>query len=202
MYMDMPSSQIMCDGCGLPASREHIAERLRRLELATRFRPVHLNVLFIAAAPLVGPENDFYRPPESREFFDSFMEAVEARVPENKIHAGAVEGDAARLVEFQRRGYYLAYLSECPLPAKDDAVNSAISRLGSTLIRRIRFNYKPKHIVILGGTLGPLRAIFENTALSSTLLHLLEMPTQGNTVSAAQFSAALASLTAGGSGPV
>jgi len=31
-----------CDGCGQPASAEHIARRLQRLEWATRFRPIHI----------------------------------------------------------------------------------------------------------------------------------------------------------------
>jgi hypothetical protein len=188
--MEIPSNWVTCDGCGLPASPGHVAERVNRLELATRFRPIHINVLFVAAAPSVRPEDDFYRPPESREFFDPLMKAVE--IPGSG-------SDADRLVEFQRRGYYLSYLSECPLTGNDD-VGAAISRLGVTLVRRIRFNYKPKHIAILGGNLSPLRDIFENAGMSANLLPLFDVPNLGDAVSAAQFRASLANLAAGASG--
>src|SRR5216683_5747450 len=66
--MDANSTPILCDGCGLAASAEHIAARMERLELATRFRPIHINVLFVALQPMPRPEDDFYRPPESRDF--------------------------------------------------------------------------------------------------------------------------------------
>jgi hypothetical protein len=195
MYMEIPSNWINCDGCGLAASPAHIAERLSRLELATRFRPIHINVLFVAAAPLVPPEDDFYRPPRSREFFDPFMEAVEIPRSGSRTHAGEdpPETNAARLVEFQRHGYYLSYLSECPLSTEDDAVNSAIARLGPTLLRRVRFNYKPTHIAILGGNLSPLRDVFELAGMASTLLSILGMPGAGDAASAARFREALAS---------
>src|SRR6202030_4740136 len=39
-----------CDGCGQLASAEHIARRLQRLEWATRFRPIHIQALLLAAA--------------------------------------------------------------------------------------------------------------------------------------------------------
>src|ERR1700686_3471677 len=124
MDMDPVSSTIACDGCGLQASAAHIAERVERLELATRFRPIHINILFVAASPLVRTGDDFYRPPESREFFDPFMEAVEISAAGNRTHGemDSPESDAAKLAEFQRRGYYLAYLSECPLSTEGDAV--------------------------------------------------------------------------------
>jgi hypothetical protein len=38
---------ILCDGCGQPATPEHIAERIHRLELATRYRPIHIQVLWL-----------------------------------------------------------------------------------------------------------------------------------------------------------
>jgi hypothetical protein len=147
-----------CDGCGLPASPRHIAERLRRLELSTRFRPVHVGVLFVALAPPVRPEDDFYGPAESKDFADPFLEALDIQsstdrtTPESNVQAIT----SARLAEFQRRGFYLAYLSECPLPESIEAAVSTIARLGPTLIRRIRFNYKPKRVAPLGQELSPL----------------------------------------------
>jgi hypothetical protein len=157
-YMGTSPNYLPCDGCGLPASPEHIAERLRRLELCTRFRPVHIGILFVALAPSLLPEDDFYGPAESKEFSEPFLEAlgihssIDKAVPRSDGHST----ELARLAEFQRRGYYLAYLSECPIPASEVPAASTIARLVPTLIRRIRFNYKPKHITPLGEELFPL----------------------------------------------
>lgn len=157
-YMGTSPNYLPCDGCGLPASPGHIAGRLRRLELSTRFRPVHLGVLFVTLAPTARPENDFYAPPESKEFFDPFLEALEIPASAEKAAPGSdpPATGSARLAEFQRRGYYLAYLSECPIPQNAEPAASTIVRLCPTLIRRIRFNYKPKHIAPLGQELFPL----------------------------------------------
>ena len=147
-----------CDGCGLPASPQHIAERIRRLELSTRFRPVHIGVLFVALAPPVRPEDDFYGPAESKEFADPFLEALEIQSSTGRatLESNAQAIASVRLAEFQRRGFYLAYLSECPLPESIEPAVSTIARLGPTLIRRIKFNYRPKHVAPLGQELFPL----------------------------------------------
>src|ERR1700682_4797601 len=119
--MNEKSTSIICDGCGLPALPEHISARREPLELATRFRPIHIHVLFVALEPLPLPEDDFYRPPESRDFFDSFLSSLNTLPAPEKPHAqspsNGPEADGARLLEFQRKGYYLTYLSECPLTA-------------------------------------------------------------------------------------
>ena len=158
MYMGSSPNYLPCDGCGLPASPEHIAGRLRRLEFSTRFRPVHIGVLFVAAAPLDRLEDEFYGPSESNEFSSPFLEALEIPASSEKLapEADAQVAYAARLAEFQRRGYYLAYLSECPIPESNEPAASTIARLAPTLIRRIQYNYKPKHIVPLGQELFPL----------------------------------------------
>lgn len=169
--MSITANHLPCDGCGLPAAPEHIALRLRRLELSTKFRPVHIGVLFVALAAQVRPEDDFYGPAKSKEFADPFLEALEIRSsaekssPEIDHHAM----DSARLAEFQHRGYYLAYLSECPIPENEESAASTIARLGPTLIRRIRFNYKPKYIAPLGQELFPLVDLLRAAGISSIL---------------------------------
>jgi hypothetical protein len=156
--MEVSSNNLACDGCGLPASPPHIADRLSRLELSTRFRPVHISVLFVALAPPVRPEDEFYSPVESLEFAEPFLDALgihpsaDHALPES--HAQGIH--SARLAEFQRRGYYLAYLSECPIPETVEPTASTIARLAPTLIRRILFNYRPKQIAPLGQELFPL----------------------------------------------
>jgi len=156
--METSPNRLLCDGCGLPAWPQHIAERVRRLELSTRFRPVHIGALFVALAPPVRPEDDFYGHAGSKEFSDPFLEALEIPGSTEKAAPGSGPhaADSARLAEFQRRGYYLAYLSECPIPENDVPAAATIARLSTTLIRRIRFNYKPKHIAPLGQELFPL----------------------------------------------
>jgi hypothetical protein len=119
---------------------------------------VHISVLFVALAPSVRLEDDFYGPAESKEFFDPFLDALEisSRVEKVAPELDALANAAARLAEFQHRGYYLAYLSECPIPENGEPPATTIARLSPTLIRRIRFNYKPKHIAPLGQELSPL----------------------------------------------
>src|SRR3984893_2546309 len=56
-FATMNSTDLRCDGCGQPASPEHIARRLQRLEWMTRFRPIHLHTLLLGAfSPLVPAE--------------------------------------------------------------------------------------------------------------------------------------------------
>ncbi len=192
--MDANPISILCDGCDLPASAEHIAARMERLELATRFRPIHINVLFVALEPMQRLEDDFYRPPESRDFFDSFLSALDI----------APETGNAKLIEFQRRGYYLAYLSECPVTPQDSAsperallgagqeihdsaAPECISRLAPTLVKRIRFNYKPKHVALLGIDFESLVEVFEHAGIGSLLIRgqvaPLTIPGAGSTCS-------------------
>ena len=179
--MGSPSnSAIVCDGCGRPASPDHIAERLARLELATRFRPIHMNVLFVAVAPMIRPEDDFYGPPNSKSYFDSLMDALEIAAPEMEPPLC----DAEKLIEFQRRGFYLSYLSECPIPEESGNLAAAIPTLGSSLLLRIRFNYKPKHIALIGSRMAPLIEILEKAGMGPQLLlqdsHPLTLPNLGD----------------------
>ena len=185
--MDANTTAIVCDGCGLPATPAHIAARMERLELVTRFRPIHINVLFVTLEPVPRPEDDFYRPPQSRDFFDAFLSALNISPEAGKanLESNGSEGDTAKLLEFQRRGYYLSYLSECPvtppLPAgpsrerasqdRDESIASeCISRLAPTLVKRIRFNYKPKHVALLGTNMAPLIEVFEHAGIGPLLV--------------------------------
>jgi hypothetical protein len=163
-----PSSNVfLCDGCGQLACPEHIAQRLRRLELSTRFRPVHIGVLFIELAPLPRPEDDFYGPPESKELFNRLLDELGISVHPSPSgqESDAAAIASARLLEFQRRGYYLAYLSECPITGTEEPAAATISRLAPTLVRRIRLNYKPKQIALLGPELAPLAGVLRSAGV-------------------------------------
>ena len=58
--------EIICDGCGQPASSEHTARRLQRLEWATRYRPIHLHTLLLGAISPADDANFLYWPGEDR----------------------------------------------------------------------------------------------------------------------------------------
>jgi len=167
--METTPKNLPCDGCGLPASPEHMALRIQRLELCTQFRPIHLGILFVALAPPIRAQDDFYAPAECNEFIEPFLEALE--IPSNM-------DKHARLAEFQRKGYYLTYLSECPIPEKVEPAAATIARLGPTLIRRIEFNYRPKHIAPMGQELTPLAEMLKSAGIGPilTLDHELLLP--------------------------
>jgi hypothetical protein len=184
-------SQIVCDGCGHPANAAHIAARFRRLELATRYRPIHIGVLFLAAAPPPAVADFFYAPEgegarrthDSRKFFEAMMRGVGMTSPTG-------HDDAAKLGEFQHRGYFLAHASECPLDAGKIALPSSredalVPALAQTVLKRIRFSFKPKKILLLGNTLHALIPSLRDAGWSDGLLLRdgapLDMPAAGET---------------------
>jgi len=96
----------VCDGCGAPADEAHIRERIERLEMATRFRPIHIQTLLLAEAPPSRIEDYFYRPlrdGESRSSAakDFFVEVMKAA----GISPDAAANEEAALAEFQHRGF-------------------------------------------------------------------------------------------------
>lgn len=199
----------LCDGCGLPASAEHVARRLKRLELATRFRPIHISVLFLAEAPPAQPERFFYHVADdpagrgglSRILFDEVMDGV------GIVREGKKE--AACLAEFQRRGYFLADSLECPVedivPGYREGTAKANAfelchRYGPTVAKRIRFSYKPKYIVLLSIRTRHLLPFLQQAGLGPQLLLYqglpLHFPHPHNPATQAQFRAGLAEILA------
>ena len=79
----------LCDGCGAQVDEAHIRRRIERLELATRFRPIHIQVLLLDAAPLAAPADYFYRGAgtsqrsvASQMFFDEITKCI-GRTPDH-----------------------------------------------------------------------------------------------------------------------
>src|SRR5438270_9659981 len=107
----MSNSDLRCDACGQPASPEHIARRLQRLEWTTRYRPVHIGTLLLGA---VAPQNDssfIYCPSgnwkgEAQLLFAAAGLALEEKSPESV------------LTEFQRAGFFVTHVLECPLKSR------------------------------------------------------------------------------------
>jgi hypothetical protein len=139
-FVIMSESVLRCDGCGQPASSEHIAKRLQRLEWTTRYRPVHIGTLMLGA---VAPEND-------ADFVYSPAGAWKGEAEVLLSAAGLItDGKSAEatLAEFQRAGLFLTHVLECPL---EDGVAGKIQELiGNRLpamLARIRRSLKPKRL--------------------------------------------------------
>jgi len=129
-----------CDGCGQPASPEHIARRLQRLEWTTRYRPVHIGTLLLGA---VAPQSD-------SDFIYSPAGPWGGEAKTLLAAAGlALEGKSAEatLAEFQRRGFLLTHVLECPLEdGERGRVHELIAKRFPAALARIRRSLKPKRL--------------------------------------------------------
>lgn len=141
-----------CDCTETEVSESHVHERITRLEQATRFRPIHIRILLLDAAPASSLDDDFYRPAATRSgrslfyrmYFDEIF--VASGIPRDSLVA---LDEAAALAEFQRSGFFFAHVVECPI-ADVQTLRHAINRLAPTLLRRIESSYKPKFVVPIG----------------------------------------------------
>jgi hypothetical protein len=142
----------LCDGCGQLASPEHIARRLKRLEWTTRYRPIHIHTLLLGA---VSPEPDagfLYSPCAEFEGEAGTMLDVAG------IFTAGKTADALH-AEFQRCGFFLTHVLECPL---DHGVKSSASlpellaKRAPVVAARIRRSLKPKRVVLISEKLDAL----------------------------------------------
>jgi hypothetical protein len=160
------TSLLQCDGCGQPASPEHITRRLQRLEWTTRYRPVHIGTLLLGAAAPASDAEFLYA--DSGEF------AGEARALLTAASVSPAGKSAeATLSEFQRGGFLLTHVLECPLDpgARDAAATEALlsARL-SALVARIRRSLRPKRLVPISGSLASLLNSLETIDLGCPIL--------------------------------
>src|ERR1700686_780446 len=133
------SRALVCDGCGQAASTEHIAKRLKRLEWTTRYRPVHIGTLLLGA---VAPRDD-------SDFL--YAEGGEFRGDAGIVLAAAGLSRAGKpaeavLSEFQRGGFLLTYVLDCPFEQgadPNDLQRMLEGRLPGVLAR-IRRSLRPK----------------------------------------------------------
>ena len=164
--MTADTSEILCDGCGQPASPEHIARRLQRLEWATRYRPIHLHTLLLGAiSPLVLAE--FLYSPEKSHSGEAAHLIAAAGISISGKSADAIQS------EFQRRGIYLTHVLECPLDVPstgpDFLTNAFITRLPA-LFTRIRRSLKPRRLALISRSLTPLIERFASAQLNCELV--------------------------------
>jgi hypothetical protein len=164
-----------CDGCGITATDAHIRRRIARLELATRYRPIHIQTLFLALAPPDAMEDFFYSvAPPAAERSAAAKQFLNAVMTQAGI-GGAFSGDAAALAEFQRHNFYLAYVLECPVAeaypqraaaGTDPGIAAAIvSDHRAALLRRIQFSYRPKQVAMIGPEIPGLAEMLRQSGL-------------------------------------
>jgi hypothetical protein len=173
---------------------------MARLELATRFRPIHIGVLFLIPSPDAG--FDFYdasaRPPGAREILLDALgipAAAEATAALGEPSAASASATELRLGEFQRRGFFFASVAECPLP--EGAAAQAVERLAPTLAKRVQFSYKPKSVVLLSDALLPLIPVLARAGQGIRVLpdgQPIAWPHPGDGADAAAFRAACARI--------
>jgi hypothetical protein len=159
------ASLILCDGCGQPATPQHTARRLQRLEWATRYRPIHLHTLVLGAVSPESQTDYFYSPDEAhgREAALLFTAAG--------IDRGNKTADV-RHSEFQRRGIFLAHVLECPLeaPSSLELIGSALIARLPAVFTRIRRSLKPRRLVLIAAVLAPLIDLFATGQLGCELV--------------------------------
>jgi len=146
----------VCDGCGQAATAEHIARRLRRLEWTTRYRPVHIHTLLLGAFSPLRDEDFLYAGggEDSGEFRD---EAAQILAAVGISTAGKTR--EAVHAEFQRAGFFLTHVLECPVegdPAQRKAAEALLVRRLQTVATRIRRSLKPKRVMAVTEELAPV----------------------------------------------
>ena len=196
LFMALPTL-LPCDGCGQPASPEHIARRLKRLEWATRFRPIHIQVLLLTAS---APEadSDFLYSPKSG--FTGQAGVVLSAVGISKAGKSSEEV----LADFQKRGLVLGSLLECPIEAGAESgeVRTLLEHHLPQSIARIRRSLKPKRILIIAPELQPLLPQLTESALGCPIFFTPLSTFHGETASNSQeistFRAALSASTGQG----
>jgi len=159
-----PTTLLTCDGCGQPASPEHIARRLQRLEWMTRYRPIHIGTLLLGG---VSPQadGDFLYAGKFEGEAGRLLEAVEI--------SPAGKAPEPVLSEFQRGGFFLAHLLECPLAASAPGqalLESLLAQQLAHITARVRRSLKPKRVVLISALLAPLTSKLSSADLGCPMI--------------------------------
>jgi hypothetical protein len=109
---------------------------------------------------------------------------------EDFLYAGKFKGEADRLLdavgispagkspetvlsEFQRGGFFLAHVLECPLETGEtgeSSCESALARRVSAVMTRIRRSLKPKRVLLISALLAPLAARLSSAELGCPVI--------------------------------
>jgi len=156
---------LVCDGCGLESSPVHIATRLARLEQATRYRPIHIQAVFLSAQSPVNTEAFLYGAEEELQGeAAALLRAVEIETAGNPADA--------MLTEFQRKGLFLTHVLECAAEAENSGATlvEALKKRLPSVLRRLRTSLKPKKVVVISQGLMPVLAELKNVQIGGELV--------------------------------
>ena len=150
----MTTTTLLCDGCGQAASPEHVTRRLQRLEWMTRYRPVHVGTVLLAA---YSPEAD-----------SDFLYAETAEITGEGKHLLTATGinatgktKEAILTQFQRGGFLLGHVLECALEpeSRNEAALAALLKARMpAFLARLRRSFQPKCAASISSKLDPFLA--------------------------------------------
>jgi hypothetical protein len=156
---------LVCDGCGLDSSSAHIAARLERLEQATRYRPIHIQAVFLGAQSPADAQGFLYGAEEElRGEASALLRAVEIDI--------AGKPAEAVLAEFQRKGYFITHILECAAEKENSGaiIVDALKKRLPTVLRRIRTSLKPKKVVVISQELMPVLAELKSARIGGELV--------------------------------
>jgi len=140
---------LRCDGCGQAASTEHISRRLQRLEWTTKYRPVHIQTLLLGAFSPRDEKDFLYAP--GGEFRGEAALLLDAL----GISTAGKTGEAV-LAEFQRAGFFLTHVLECPLDRDTGTGAALLAQRLPAVATRIRRSLKPKRVMAVTEGLEPV----------------------------------------------
>lgn len=195
----MTNTEFLCDGCGQTATSEHIAKRLKRLEWTTRYRPVHIGTVLLGAFALREDSSFLYAVPGAGEFTAEAKNVLTASgVSQNR------KSPEATLAEFQRAGFLLTYVLECPLnPGVHEpaAIQALLRARLPALLARVRRSLRPKRIVPISGFLEPLLESLTDRELACSVVLDNGKPFAFDGGGADQVAARLSLVLAGAAAP-
>jgi len=148
--------ELPCDGCGQTASTEHIARRLKRLEWTTRYRPVHIHTLLLGAFSPVRAEDFLYA--GGGEYGAEFRGEAAQLLDAVGISTAGKTRDAVH-AEFQRAGFFLTHVLECPFEVAGSlqaGAHAALKKRLAEVAKRIRRSLKPKRVMAVTEALTPV----------------------------------------------
>ena len=127
-----------------------MARRLQRLEWATRFRPIHIQALLLAASAPDADSEFLYTP-------DGPFTGLAGDLLSALSISTAAKSREEALGDFQRRGLFLAYLLECPVAPGTEPAETVdlLDRHLPQAVARIRRSLKPKRALVLSKDLQP-----------------------------------------------
>jgi hypothetical protein len=132
----------------------------------TRYRPVHVGTVLLGA----------YSPDADSDFLYTETPEITGEAKHVLAASGLAAGGKAKaaiLSEFQRGGYLLGYVLECPLgpESRNEATLTALLKARMpAFLARLRRSFMPKRIASISSKLDPFFAGLTETDLGCTLV--------------------------------